>query len=431
MNNTSLKRVLAAALAGAMAMSVASCMLFGPNKKEIVEAADTFATALLKKDPDKILKLTNEKNLGAFPDLFEEDNYSEEELKFFDAVGDTISYEIDEDSVEVSKDEASIDVLFSMVDYEEALKDGGYADIDEILDAIEDCDDIEEFTVTFEFEKDDDEWLITNFHDKGFGMLFFYYTYELDLTPAIADLIDYTDCWSNASSIFSDIYFLEDVSEYESNLSFDVYYEGNLYAADQPVTMNGTYIYCDYTDPDYFDLMYGEYEIVLKFDGVEVTTLSTTVEEAAVTEPTVTGTSSDGIELTPFDTATGELADYVVAVDWWGDNSDYTYTDTYGIEYDVYFTSDLTWEQAQGITYDVYLVGEDTETLLVSGAQVMDNRTNADSGIPDDNGYIYIYFGYPTDEIWSSASYLEEGIYCIQIFNPDGTVLMTDYCFVD
>ena len=102
----------------------------------------------------------------------------------------------------------------------------------------------------------------------------------------------------------------------------------------------------------------------------------------------MTGTSSSGVELNPYSTATGELGDYVVAVDWWGDNGDYTYSDTYGIEYDVYFTSDLTWKQAQDITYDVYLIGENEETALVEGAQVFDNRTNADSGIPDENGYI-------------------------------------------
>ena len=39
MENTRFKRAVAAGLAGAMAMSCASCMLFGPNKKEIVEAA--------------------------------------------------------------------------------------------------------------------------------------------------------------------------------------------------------------------------------------------------------------------------------------------------------------------------------------------------------------------------------------------------------
>ena len=51
MGSTNIRRLVATALAGAMAVSCASCVLIGgPNKKEIVEAADTFASALLKQD---------------------------------------------------------------------------------------------------------------------------------------------------------------------------------------------------------------------------------------------------------------------------------------------------------------------------------------------------------------------------------------------
>lgn len=424
MENTRFKRAVAAGLAGAMAMSCASCMLFGPNKKEIVEAADTFASAILKKNPDKILKLTNEKDLGAFLDLFEEDNYSEDELKFFDAVGDTISYEIDEESVEVDKEEASVDVNFTMVDYEEALEDGDYADIDEVLDAIEDCDDMEEFTVTFEFEKDDDEWLLTNFSDKGFGMLFFYYTYELNLTPDIAELLDYTDCWSNYYGLFSDVYFLEDISEYESELSFDVYYEGSLYVADQIPTMtsSGNLIYCDYTDPDYANLPEGEYEIVLKCNGVEITTMTTTVEAVEETVPYPTGASSEGIEYNYDVDGLGELADYVVAVDWWEDDGNYAYTNPPEIEYDVYFSSDITYDQIMGITYNVY---DENGNILVDGETVEEKYTNINNGIPNSDGYYYIYIGYA-----SKTGNVEPGVYYIEVCNPDGSTLLYDYCYV-
>ncbi len=58
MKVTTIKKAGAAALAGAMTLSCASCALFGPNKKEIVEAADTFAGTLLKQDAGKIIKLT-------------------------------------------------------------------------------------------------------------------------------------------------------------------------------------------------------------------------------------------------------------------------------------------------------------------------------------------------------------------------------------
>ena len=61
MKGLTLRKAGAVALAGAMTLSCASCMLFGPNKKEIVEAADNFAGTLLKCDAGKVVKLTNEK----------------------------------------------------------------------------------------------------------------------------------------------------------------------------------------------------------------------------------------------------------------------------------------------------------------------------------------------------------------------------------
>ena len=171
MKHTVIRKAGAAALAGTMALSFASCALFGANKKEVVEAADTFASTLLKQDAGKIIKLTNEKkdsdNAEALEMIFDESMYSDEQNEFNKAVADTISYEIDEDSVEVDKEEASVDVTFTMVDYEKALKDD-YSDIDEVVDLIKDCDDTKDVKVTFEFEKDDDEWLLSNLDDKGF-----------------------------------------------------------------------------------------------------------------------------------------------------------------------------------------------------------------------------------------------------------------------
>ena len=107
MKGTTLRKAGAVALAGAMTLSCASCALFGANKKEIVEAADTFADTLLKQDAGKIVKLTNEKKdsdaAEALELLFDDSWYTDEQKKFIDAVSDTITYEVDEESVEVDK----------------------------------------------------------------------------------------------------------------------------------------------------------------------------------------------------------------------------------------------------------------------------------------------------------------------------------------
>ena len=235
MKGTTIRKAGAAALAGAMMLSCASCMLFGPNKKEIVEAADTFASTLLKQDAGKIVKLTNEKKNSdaaeALELLFDESWYTEEQNKFIDAVADTITYEVDEESVEVDKEEASVDVTFTMVDYEKALKDD-YSDIDEVLDLLEDCEDTKEVEVTFEFEKDDDEWLLSNLKDKKFGKIFDFYTYELSLKPDLLSIIDSTEIYGGSYYVDLYVYFSEDVSEYDGSMTFDVYCDGMQIASD-------------------------------------------------------------------------------------------------------------------------------------------------------------------------------------------------------
>ena len=340
MKVTTIRKAGAAALAGAMAFSCASCALFGPNKKEIVEAADTFAGTLLKQDAGKIIKLTTEDEdsdvAEALEMIFDEDTLSDDQKKFVDAVSDTITYEVDEESVEINKDEASADVTFTMVDYEKAL-DGDFEDIDAVLDALEDCDDTKEVEVTLEFEKDDDEWLVSNIDDDSFGDIFDFYIYELNLTPAV-EVIS-AECWPSISGLISEVDFTDDITAYESNFTFDVYYNGSLLASDQPaVVADTTEIWCDYDMWSGFDP--GEYEIVVYLDGVEITSMSTTVEEAVTTESTASGAVG------------GDYASELSSTDWWFDNGDDTYdVGVTEIELDFYFNVDVSNES---FTFDVF-----------------------------------------------------------------------------
>lgn len=392
------KKIAAATLAGTMALSFASCSLFGPNKKEIVEAADTFADTLLKQDADKIIKLTNEKkdsdNAEALAIIFDDSMYSDDQNAFIDAVSKTITYEVDEDSVEVDKEEASADVTFTMVDYEKAL-DGDFSDIDEVLDALKDCDDTKEVKITFEFEKDEEDWILTNLDDKGFGKLFEFMTYDLDLTPAIAELYDYDSCWAGTYAIFSEVYFTEDISAYADFLSFDVYYEGNLYASAQEPSVYDTYIYCDYYDPDYNDLPAGDYTIVVYCGDEEITSMSTTVEEVETYEPQPTGS---------FD---GDLAAEVSSSDWWLDNGDNTYDEgVYEIELDVYFNVDIS---NYDITFDIGTADGAIEQYCYPEQYTYSVycKYTSDEPLPADTYIIKVYDGPESDSNLIYEDYCE------------------------
>ena len=397
MKSTTIRKAGAAALAGAMTLSCASCALFGPNKKEIVEAADTFASTLLKQDAGKIVKLTNEDKdsdaQAALEILFDDSLYSEEQNKFIDAVADTITYEVDEESVEVSKEEASADVVFTMVDYEKAL-DGDFEDIDAVLDALDDCEDTKEVEVTFEFEKDDDEWLLTNLDDKGFGKLFDFYTYELAIAPAV-EVIS-TDCWAGTSGIISEVYFSDDISAYESAFTFDVYYNGSLVAAgEQAVLADIDEIWCDYDFGASFDS--GDYEIVVYLNGAEITSMSTTVDATVTTESTASVSGG------------GDFSSEVSSTDWWLDNGDDTYdAGVTEIELDFYFNVDVYGEN---FTFDVFDADGNTIESYIA---------------PTINSYsVYC--------IWDPGYEIPEGGYYIQLFDSDSTdanFIGSGYCEV-
>ena len=395
MKVTTIRKAGAAALAGAMAFSCASCALFGPNKKEIVEAADTFAGTLLKQDAGKIIKLTTEDEdsdaAEALEMIFDDSLYSDDQKKFIDAVSDTITYEVDEESVEVDKEEASADVTFTMVDYEKAL-DGDFEDIDAVLDALEDCEDTKDVEVTIEFEKDDDEWLVSNIDDDKFGDIFEFYIYELNIMPAV-EVTD-TDCWTGTSGLISEVYFSDDITAYESALTFDVYFNGSLLASDQPaVVYDTTVIWCDYAT----ELEVGEYEIVVYLNGAEITSMSTTVEETVTTEATAAPVVGGG-----------DYASEVSSTDWWLDNGDDTYdVGVTEIELDFYFNVDVSNES---FTFDVFDAdGNTIESYIVPQINSYSVYCIWDPGyeIPEGGYYIQLFDGDTSDAAFIGSGYCE------------------------
>lgn len=251
---TNITKIFSLTVAAAITASCASCSLLpgaGSAKTEdIVEAADAFASALVKCDAGKIIKLTNEeKDSDAAEDLevlFGNEDYTDEQIAIADAVAGTIEYEIDEDSVKIDKDEASVDVTFTMADYE-AVLEGEFSDADEAVAAISDCDDTAEVEVTFEFALEDDEWLISNLGDKAYGKLYGFYGLDVSFMPDLAALVDYADIYADYNYVYLSVVFTESVSDYIDGMTFDVFLDGELIYGDQTPYGDGDYIWCDLT----------------------------------------------------------------------------------------------------------------------------------------------------------------------------------------
>lgn len=194
MNGSSkgLRRLVAGVLAAATALSFASCALFGTSK-EIVDAADIFAATVIKGNTKEIIKLTTEKKssdaAAELGTLLNKNNYSSNQKEFIDAVADTMTYEVKSDTVKSDTERGSVDVVFTMVDYEKAIKDGDCEDIDDVIDALKDCEDTMDVTVSLEFKNKGDKWLVDNIDDKDFEDLFEFYTYDIG-AEIISDSVD-------------------------------------------------------------------------------------------------------------------------------------------------------------------------------------------------------------------------------------------------
>ena len=267
-----IKSFLSAALAGTVMLSFVSCAMFGTSK-EIVEAADNFAATVVKGNASKIIKLTTEKKQGkaasALKALLDEDNYTSYQNEFIDAVTDTLTYEVKADTVQSDKEKGSVDVVFTMVDYEKALEDGDCEDIDDVIDALKDCEDTKEVTVGLKFKNKDNKWLVDNIDDGDLEDLFEFYSFDIGIGPDMASLIDEDHLFTSAYYVDYCVYFKMDIEEYKDMFTCDVYLDGTQIVSDGTPDIYGDCLDYEYVE-DWMDLPYGEYTVIVKYNGEEI-----------------------------------------------------------------------------------------------------------------------------------------------------------------
>ena len=166
------KGVVAVAITSSMLLSMTAC---GDKAGEqVIAAADDYAKAMIDGDVDTLEEMSDGMDddfKSTLADNYQVDaeTYGEDYEKICNAITDTISYEVDEESVDASTkdEEGSVDVVFTMVDYTKIAEDeDAMSDVDTFVSALSDKDaDTKEITVTIEFNLDDEDWLVSNFDD--------------------------------------------------------------------------------------------------------------------------------------------------------------------------------------------------------------------------------------------------------------------------
>ncbi|MBR6959124.1 MAG: hypothetical protein IKH76_01455, partial [Clostridiales bacterium] len=158
------KKISVVLLSFALMTSLAACS--GVNREDVLKRAETFSKAVANLDPTKLLKSVEKidsDKADKIEDKLSMTAMDYDEAKVKKTIADTIEYKVIEDSFETGKKDktATVDVEFTLVDYESALKDDGLKKSEDMVDAIKDCTQSKTWLVSLELVQDDEKWLVT------------------------------------------------------------------------------------------------------------------------------------------------------------------------------------------------------------------------------------------------------------------------------
>ena len=229
MKKSLFKKTASVLLIGSMILSLTGCLDFTGGKKEVLAAAEALAESVVAANASDLISNSNidkkSKEATELTEILSLDGKSDEDKAFYTAVEKTIEYEIDEESFTSKKGEASVDITFTIADYEKVLKEE-YTKIDDLTSAVKKAD-TKEIKFTAEFVKEDKEWIADNVGSKKFLKIYEYRTAEikLALTPdMVKGFIDrnMSAFWLANDGKYKDTpfieynyYFTSDVLEYK------------------------------------------------------------------------------------------------------------------------------------------------------------------------------------------------------------------------
>ena len=224
-SRTITKKTGAVILLASMILSFCGCS--GLSKKEIIAQAKEVAENIESFNADNLIDLsTMNKNSDRAEELrkgLKGEYLDENTKKFCDAVQKTFTYEIREKTFKVEGKEASIDIDFTFADYKKILKKE-YDDIDELVKAVKNTDDMTTVTYTAKFVKEDNEWLLDNLMSSSFRKLFEFMDADIGILAVdLAKIVDTSKkCewigetdgyYKNAKKISLVIYLTNDVTK--------------------------------------------------------------------------------------------------------------------------------------------------------------------------------------------------------------------------
>lgn len=271
----------------AMAVMGSTCSCSAQFEKGALNQADKLGGYIQDRDYKKIEKMADGKDKDLEAILSLDSDVSSEEKEARELIASTLTYEVDEDSFEGDffGKEGSVDVTFTYVDYEKATKDVDlFEDIEQFEALIEDCDDVIEETITFEFVKDGSSTVCTNIGD--IAKLFPYaeeeFNFALSRDSYAGDIefdgLNNGSGYIDAESISCHLNILGDGQELTWNYYYVVEcYDVNLFTSEVTEVTSPTRLDAGYSEYDiledgnYVFTFYTEDDLLLGMASVEVT----------------------------------------------------------------------------------------------------------------------------------------------------------------
>lgn len=311
------RKALSLLLVCSMLFLFCSCSSF--SKKDVMAAANEVAGNIENFNAEKLIEMSTLNKNGDRADELRKglggEYLDENTLKFCTAIRNTISYKILEDTFSAKGNEASVDIEFSLADYNSLLKKD-FNDIDELVSAVKKSGDTVTVTYNAKFVKVDGQWLLDNLMSSGFREIFAFMDADIGILAVdLAKIVNTAACnWSGASDgVYNNtrklsltVEFLSDVTKLKGKgvkMTYTVSKNGKDVWKSEPVELGTkTKLQLDYgPDQDANVEMSsnyiapGSYKFTLAADNGTVLYTSTVTTKVTIKETTVTtGTSAKG-----------------------------------------------------------------------------------------------------------------------------------------
>ena len=446
------RKALAVLLSTTYILSSAGCAFLDKSKDEILDVADPYAKNLASLNISKLVKSTvkdlkdDADEWEAKLDFSEGDLYTADAAAALDSIASTISYEIDEESVEADgkKGKGSIEITFSIADYESVLEDEEIRNVEDFVSEIESAK-TKDIEITLEFEKDDDNWLCSNYDDV-FETLYAFTDEEYSFRVPVVEYlngVNWFGCdWDLGDGFYTNTDYIDvdlDLDWSADDLDYSEIYYTVEYGGAEVYRADGTYIGALYTyydgapiDSESGHLAAGTYTITFyDVDDSVIWTGSATVYVEADPTPTPSPTpdpsaSGDSSVILPGFThyEIDESSDIYAAIDQ--DNS--VWVDADGVEVPIGMYPAGT----DTITFDLY-TSEDlgpleyrilyNDTLLATDESLVNLGYDYAYAESTDSGYVY--------HCVVSGSDIVSGYYVLGIYDPtsaDGSLILFTFC---